>query len=972
MHTDYPIRKSSQWVLTRKSTIPKSRSLIKWTMKLRQLHSLPKPLHQLLYLPLKLFIPSPHFIYFKRIQTFAKFGGDQNATASLSFNEGSYFAPTSISYSKLLSLCCQTKSLSPGLQIHAHLTKTGLYEDTKLQNHLINLYSKCRAFGYARKLIDESPQLDLISWSALISGYAQNGLADEALLAFHEMHLLGVKSNEFTFPSVLKACSITRDLIQGKQIHGIVVVTGFESDVFVANTLVVMYAKCGEFVDSRRLFDEIPERNVVSWNALFSCYVQSDFFAEALGLFQEMVLTGINPDEYSLSSILNACTGLGDVNQGKRIHGHLIKLGYDSDPFSANALVDMYAKGGCIDDATVVFEEIAEPDIVSWNAIIAGCVLHEYLEWALELLRQMKRSGASPNMFTLSSALKACAGLGLQKLGRELHSVLVKMDVKLDPFVSVGLIDMYCKCDLMKDARAVYNFMPEKDLIALNAMISGHLHNGDDVEAFSLFTEMYKDGIGFNQTTLLTILNSTAGLQVVNVCGQVHALSVKSGHQSDIYVVNSLIDSYGKCGKVEYAAKVFEECPFGDLASFTSMITTYAQYGQGEEALKLYLKMQDMELKPDPFVCSSLLNACANLSAYEQGKQMHVHILKFGFMSDVFAGNSLVNMYAKCGSVDDAGRAFSEIAERGIVSWSAMIGGLAQHGHGKEALNLFNEMLKDGICPNYVTLVSVLCACNHAGLVAEAKRYFESMKELFGIQPTQEHYACMIDLLGRAGKLEEAMDLVSKMPFEANASVWGGLLGAARIHKNIELGQRAAEMLFTLEPEKSGTHVLLANIYASAGMWENVAKVRRLMKESNVKKEPGISWIEVKDKIYTFIVGDRNHSRSAEIYAKLDELRDLMNKAGYVPMVEIDLHDVKRSEKELLLSFHSEKLAVAFGLIATPPGAPIRVKKNLRVCVDCHTAFKYICKIVSREIIIRDINRFHHFRDGLCSCGDYW
>ncbi|KAL2500101.1 Pentatricopeptide repeat-containing protein [Abeliophyllum distichum] len=226
--------------------------------------------------------------------------------------------------------------------------------------------------------------------------------------------------------------------------------------------------------------------------------------------------------------------------------------------------------------------------------------------------------------------------------------------------------------------------------------------------------------------------------------------------------------------------------------------------------------------------------------------------------------------------------------------------------------------------------------------------------------------------LARAGKLDDAMDLIDKMPFEANASIWGALLGAARIHKNIELGKRAAEMLFILEPEKSGTHVLLANIYASARSWGNVAKVRRLMKDNKVKKEPGMSWIEVKDKIYTFIVGNRSHSRSEEIYAKLEELGHLMTKAGYVPMIEIDLHAVGKREKELLLSYHSEKLAVAFALIATPPGTPIRVKKNLRICLDCHTAFKYICKIVSREIIIRDINRFHRFRDGSCSCGDYW
>ncbi|KAG5538670.1 hypothetical protein RHGRI_019287 [Rhododendron griersonianum] len=727
-------------------------------------------------------------------------------------------------------------AMGNGLQTHARITRIGLSNDTNLRNHLVNLYSKCGAFGYARKLIDECSEPDLVSWSALVSGYARNGFGEEALLAFREMYLLGLRCNEFTLPSVLKACSITKGLMPGKQVHGLVMVTGFESDVFVANTLVVMYAKCGALEDSRRLFDLMPERNIVSWNALFSCYVQNDIFEEALGLFREMILRGIRPDEYSLSCILNACTGMGDINQGKRIHGDLIKRGYDSDPFSANALVDMYAKGGDLQDSMAVFEGIGKPDIVSWNAIIAGCVLHEYHDWALKLFRRMKYSGTCPNMFTLSSALKACAGLGLEKLGRQLHSVLLNMNIKSDPFVSVGLIDMYCKSGLLEEAKAVYWLMPQKDLVALNAMISGLSQNGEEIEALYLCSDMYKEGIGLNETTMCAILNSTASLRAVNICKQVHALSVKSGLQSDVYVSNSLIDSYGKCENVEDACKVFEECPFGDLASFTSMIASYAQCGQGEEALKLYIKMQDMELKPDPFVCSSLLNACANLSAYEQGKQIHVHILKFGFMSDGFAGNSLVNMYAKCGSVDDASRAFSEIPDRGIVSWSAMIGGLAQHGHGKEALNLFTEMLKNGISPNHV---------------------------------------------------------------------------------------------------------------------------RRRMKESNVKKEPGISWMEVKDKVHTFIVGDRSHSRSGEIYAKLDELRDLMNKAGYVPMVEIDLHDVEESEKELLLFHHSEKLAVAFGLIATPPGAPIRIKKNLRVCLDCHTAFKFICKIVSREIVVRDMLKTH-------------
>ncbi|KAF5764951.1 putative tetratricopeptide-like helical domain superfamily, DYW domain-containing protein [Helianthus annuus] len=911
-------------------------------------------------------------IFTKSIQALAIITENSSTTTKLNLTHDVEWTPGSISYSKLLSQCCKTQSLNPGLQIHTHLIKLGLNHDPKCRNHLINLYSKCRVFVGARQLLDESPEPDLVSWSALISGYVLNGFGEEAISGFREMHALGIRCNEFTFPSVLKACSMKKDIVGGKQIHGVVVVTGFESDVFVANTLVVVYAKCGEFLDSRRLFDQIPERNIVSWNALFSCYTQGDFFEKAIELFRDMVGSGLRPDEFSLSTIINACTGLRDINEGRKIHGYLMKHGYSSDPFSCNALVDMYSKVGDFEDAKTVFDQIKNPDIVSWNAVIAGCVLHEYNDTALELSLNMRRSGTKLNMFTFSSILKACSGLGLQDLGQQFHAVLIKSNIELDPFLCCGLIDIYSKCGQMEDATRVYNMMPEKELIAFNALLCGHSHNDNDIEALALFVEEYGDGIGFNETTLLAILNAAASLQVVNVTEQIHGLSLRTGFQSDPFVINSLIDSYAKGGSVEKARKVFDESPIADLATFTSLISAYAYSGQGEEAIKLYLKMQDLELKPDSFICSSLLNTSASLSAYEQGKQIHVHTLKFGLLSDTFTANSLVNMYARCGSIDDATRAFSEVPEKGIVSWSAMIGGFAQHGHGKEALSLFDDMLKDGIAPNNVTLVSVLCACNHAGLVTQAKQYFESMEDVFGIKPTQEHYACMIDILGRAGKLHEAMDLVNKMPFEANASVWGALLGAAKTHKNVDLGQIAAQKLMLLDPEKSGTHVLLANIYASAGLWENVADIRRLMKDSKVKKEPGMSWLEVKDRVYTFIVGDRSHSRTKQIYEKLDELMELVGKEGYVPVLEIDLHNVKTSEKELLLSYHSEKLAVAFALIATPTRAPIRVKKNLRVCVDCHTFLKFVSKVVAREIIVRDINRFHHFRDGLCSCGDYW
>lgn len=749
-------------------------------------------------------------------------------------------------------------------------------------------------------------------------------------------------------------------------------VTGFETDVFVANTLVALYASFGRLEDSWRLFREIPDKNAVSWNALLAGYVRNERCGEAIDLFVEMAGCGTRPTEFGFSTVINACTDRRDLCRGRMLHGFLKRVGFDSDAFTGNALVDMYAKMGEVEDAGLVFGEMGCPDVVSWNAFIAGCVVNGHDRRAIGLFVDMRWSGMVPNVFTLSSILKACAGTEMLALGKQIHANLIKNRFCSDGFVGIGLVDMYAKCDCMSESKMAFNLIAEKDLVAWNAMISGFSHAGSDEEAVKLFADMRKNGMSFNRTTLTAILKSAASLQALSVSKQIHSLAVKHGLLSDSHVVNGLIDSYGKSNCLEEASKIFELCPVEDVFSFTSLISAQSQSGQGEEALKLYCLMLAKNLKPDSFVCSSVLNACASLSAYEQGKQIHVHIVKSGFINDIFAGNALVNMYAKCGSIEDATFAFDEIPERGIVSWSAMIGGLAQHGHGKEALCLFQQMLDNGVSPNHITLTSVLCACNHAGMVTEAERYFHSMKEMFGIERTQEHYACMIDLLGRVGRLESAMELVDSMPFEPGAAVWGSLLGASRVYGDVELGKKAAEMLFVLEPEKSGTHILLANTYASAGQWDKASEVRRLMKGSQVKKEPGMSWVELKDKVHTFIVGDRSHERSEEIHNKLEELKDLMGKAGYVPMVDVDLHDVERGEKEVLLWQHSERLAVAFALISTPAGVPIRVKKNLRVCRDCHNALKFMSKIVEREIVVRDTNRFHHFRDGSCSCGDFW
>jgi pentatricopeptide repeat protein len=346
--------------------------------------------------------------------------------------------------------------------------------------------------------------------------------------------------------------------------------------------------------------------------------------------------------------------------------------------------------------------------------------------------------------------------------------------------------------------------------------------------------------------------------------------------------------------------------------------------------------------------------------------------MEAGLGTDLWVGNALIDMYAKCGSLLAAHEVFDAMHDRDEVSWNTLIGGLAQHGCGKQALEVFEQMKCAGVQPNEVTFVGVLSACSRAGLVDEGHHYFSSLCETHGITPTDAHYGCMVDLLGRAGNLNEAEEFIEKLPFEAVPAIWGALLGACRIHGNVKLAEHAGEYCLKLEPQNAGVYVLLMHIYAAAGMWDGVARVRNTMKERGVNKELGRCWIEVNKRMHSFVVEDRTHPQSEVIYAEVDRLVKQIKEAGYVPDTRFVMHDVDEQHKEKAICYHSEKLAIAYGLLSTTPGTPIRIFKNLRVCTDCHTASKFISKIVGREIVARDANFFHHFKDGVCSCGDYW
>eukprot|EP01018_Ginkgo_biloba_P013140 Gb_38248 [translate_table: standard] len=677
-------------------------------------------------------------------------------------------------------------------------------------------------------------------------------------------------------------------------------------------------------------------------------------------------------DTATYVSLLQGCIKKKALSEGKLVHTHINEMGFTPDRFLGNALVEMYVKCGSLVDARRVFDDMPKRDAFPWNVMIAAYSRHGLAEEALSLFNRMQRTGFQPNQFTLASVLPVCAKLAALEHGTEIHGEIIKSGRQIDAFVESALVDMYAKCGSIEKARDVFDKMHQRNVVSWTAMIAGYVQNGRGVEALQLFEQMQMTGVKPNPNTFSSVLPACATLAALEKGIELHEEIIRSGFQSHVFVANALIDMYAKCGSIENACNVFDKMHQRDVVSWNAMIAGYVQNGQGVEALKLFQQMQLADVKPNPNTFSSVLPACANLAALEQGMQIHEDIMKNGFLTEVSVENALIDMYAKCGCIEKARDVFDKMHQRNVVSWTAMIAGYSMHGSGKEALKLFEEMQYSGVNPNHITLVCVLTACCHAGLVDEGRHYFDSMSKYYHITPSMKHYGCMVDLLGRAGHLDEAQNIVNKMPIKPDAYVWNCLLGVCRIHKNTELGEQVAERLFELDPKNGAPYVLLSNIYAAAGRWDDSENVRRMMKDRRVKKTPGRSWIEVNKQVHAFLGGDRSHPQTEKIYAKLEKLSRQMKVAGYVPDTRFVPHDVEEEQKEQILCHHSEKLAIAFGLINTSPGTVIRVIKNIRVCSDCHTATKFISKIVAREIVVRDGKRFHHFKDGQCSCGDYW
>ncbi|CAE6099062.1 unnamed protein product [Arabidopsis arenosa] len=771
------------------------------------------------------------------------------------------------------------------------------------------------------------------------------------------------------YGTMLRRCIQKNDPVSAKAIHCDILKKGNCLDLFATNILLNAYVKAGFDKDALNLFDEMPERNNVSYVTLSQGYACQD----PGGLYSRLHREGHELNPHVFTSFLKLFVSLDKAEICWWLHSPIVKLGYDSNAFVGAALINAYSVCGSVDSARSVFEGILCKDIVVWAGILSCYVENGYFEDSLVLLSCMGMAGFMPNNYTFDAALKASIGLGAFDFAKGVHGQVLKTCYELDPRVGVGLLQLYTQLGDMSDAFKVFNEMPKNDVVPWSFMIARFCQNGFCNEAVDLFIRMREAFVVPNEFTLSSILNGCAIGKCSGLGEQLHGLVVKVGFDLDVYVSNALIDVYAKCEKMDTAVKLFAELSSKNVVSWNTVIVGYENLGEGGKALSMFREALRNQVSVTEVTFSSALGACASLASMELGVQVQGLAIKTNNAKRVAVSNSLIDMYAKCGDIEVAQSVFSEMETIDVASWNALISGYSTHGLGRQALRIFDIMKKSDCKPNGLTFLGVLSGCSNAGLIDQGQDCFESMICDHGIEPCLEHYTCMVRLLGRSGQLDKAMNLIEGIPYEPSVMIWRAMLSASMNQNNEQFARRSAEEILKINPKDEATYVLLSNMYAGAKQWANVASIRKSMKEKGVKKEPGLSWIEHQGDVHFFSVGSSDHPDMKLINGMLEWLNMKATRAGYVPDRNAVLLDMDDEEKDKRLWVHSERLALAYGLVRMPSSRNrILIMKNLRICSDCHSAMKVISSIVQRDLVIRDMNRFHHFHAGVCSCDDHW
>lgn len=811
-------------------------------------------------------------------------------------------------FSHLIQCCFESQSIHLGRKLRSHMKYLLKDLDPFTETKFIGMYAKCGSLEDAYKVFDEMSERNLYAWSAMIGACSRERKWVEVVELFYLMIMEdGIFPDEFLFPKILQACGNSGDVETGRFIHGIVIKWGMNFEVRVNNAILAVYAKCGFLDLAKRFFESMELRDAVSWNSIITGYCQKGEIEEAQRLFKLMRQEGFEP-------------GL----------------------VTWNILISSFSQLGKYDVIMEMMEEMQSndilPDVFTWTCIISGFAQSNGKTEALEFFEKMLLAGVQPNEVTLISLLSMCASLKEIEKGRELHAWALKAGFGEHILVGNSLVDMYSKCAKPEAARKVFDMVQARDVYTWNSMIGGYFQAGYCGKAHDLFRRMQESDVKPNVITWNTMI---AGFM----------------HSGDEDQAMDLFQRMEKGGHIKQ-----------DTASWNALIAGYSQTGNKDKALGIFRQMQSLHVKPNSFTILSILPACANLIAAKKVKEIQCCVLRRNLDCELSVSNALVDTFAKSGNINYSQTIFYSLLAKDIITWNTLIAGYVIHGHAVDAIELFDDMRRQELKPNRGTFVSMISAYGLAKMVGEGNRIFSGMIEEYGILPCLDHCAAMVNLFGRSGQLEEAIEFINNMTIEPNSSIWAALLTAARVHGDIELAVYAGERLLELEPENALIYRLAIQLYTLCGIPEGSIKAKKPRKIKSSKESLGWSWIEHKNTVHSFVGG----THSQQIY----EVMHSWIKCIGVKSKRSDSSNglpVEEEESEESSGVHSEKLAFAFALSKFSGASQcIRVVKNTRMCKCCHETAKYISNTCHCEIYLSDSKCLHHFKEGHCSCNDYW
>ncbi|XWS45279.1 hypothetical protein CRYUN_Cryun15aG0123000 [Craigia yunnanensis] len=766
-------------------------------------------------------------------------GLDKEALGLFREIQGMDIRPNVSTLASIIPVCARCRYFGIGKSLHGFAVKCGFFLNDFLVPAFISMYKSEVDLSSARQLFDFAVERNVSVWNAMINGYTHNGRFFEGFEMFREMLRADVQPNSVTFVSTIPSCENYFHIWNGISLHGCVIKYGLGNQVSVLTALVSMYAKLGDISLAEFLFNQMPNKTLLSWNVVISGYVNNGLWDESLVAFREMQLKGFSPDAVSIVSILSACSNQGDILLGESAHAFVVRRGFETNINVSNALLAFYSDCCQLSTCSKLFERMATKNTVSWNTLISGYVHSGQKEKANMILHQMQKEGEKLDSVTLLSILSSYTESENFSQGTILHGYAIKTGYDSDVSLTNALISMYCNCGELDAGSSLFDVMPERSVVSWNSLMTGFRQYNLSNNVLVLFGSMIKDDQRPNQVSLLNLLPLCCTLPQGK---SIHAFALRTGIIEDTTVLTSLIFMYARFGNINLCLLVFHMGKGGDISLWNAIMSVHVDTKNAERAVAVFRELLQIGLEPDNITVLSLISSCILVNSLNLADSVMAYVIRKGFNKDVVVNNALIDLYARCGHIVIARLLFNYLLEKDAVSWSVMINGYRLHGDARGALELFSRMQLSGVSPDAITYSSLLSACSHAGLVEKGQRVFNSMVE-DGVSPRTEHYACMVDLLGRTGHLHEAYDIVNRLPFKPSVGMLESLLGACKIYGNVELGERIFRMLFKMYPQNSESYVMLHNIYAAAGKWEDANTVRSIMEGRLLRKVPGFSLV---------------------------------------------------------------------------------------------------------------------------------